>query len=403
MPEKVKGSSSGNRPMIQAHDGEWWIATGEGLFRFPAVKRIEDLATVQPKAAYFEKDGLANSNISRMFEDSRGDIWIGSYTPPVTLTRWERSTGRFYRYGVNDGIPPNNWPHVFAEDRAGNVWIGLHYGELMRVRNGKIEVFRESDGAPHSLMQGLFCDSAGRLWIATGGGGGGRVDDPAADKPRFTVYRMEQGLSSNNLRCFTEDRQGRIYIGTARGVDRLDLATTRIKHFTASDGLSIGEVVAAFTDKGGSLWFGTREGLSRLLPENPNQQESQLAPPQVFIGNLSAGGRPQPIPELGQNEVHGLELEPNQSQLQIEFFGLSFAAGAELRYQYRFEGVDRDWSAPGAQRTVTASLSPGSYRFLVRAVNASGQFSESPAVISFRILPPFYRRWWFIVLAAAAV
>ncbi|MBS1786596.1 MAG: hypothetical protein JST85_02680 [Acidobacteria bacterium] len=399
LPEKVKGSSTGNRPMIQTRDGEWWIATGEGLFRFPAVARFEDLATINPQAAYFEKDGLASSNISRMFEDSRGDVWISSYTPPVTLTRWERATGKFYRYGVDDGIPPNNWPHVFAEDRAGNVWMGLHYGELMRVRNGKFEVFRESDGLPHSMMQGLFCDRIGRLWIATGGGGIARVDHPEADKPLFAIYRMEQGLSSNNNRCFTEDGWGRIYIGTARGVDRLDVPTGQIKHFTADDGLSTGEVVAAFTDHDGSLWFGTREGLSRL---KPTEADSQLAPPPIFISNLVAGSNPQPIPELGLREVGGLVLEPDQNQIQIEFFSLSFAAGSQLRYQYKFENADRDWSLPSEQRTVTANLSPGRYRFLVRAINASGQTSTEPAVVTFRILPPFYRRWWFVALIAMA-
>lgn len=400
LPAEVKGSSSGNRPMIQAHDGEWWIATGNGLFRFPAVKRFEDLASVKPRAAYFERDGLASSNITRMFEDSRGDIWISSYTPPVTLTKWERATGKLTRYGVSDGIPPNNWANAFAEDKAGNVWIGLHYGELMRIRNGKFQVFRVSDGMPESMIQGMYCDSTGRLWVATGGGGAARIDNPEDDVPRFVVYKMEQGLSSNNQRCFTEDRQGKIYIGTARGVDRLDVATGQIKHFTSSEGLSNGEVVAAFTDHQGSLWFGTREGLSRLLPE---ERDAQTIPPPILISGIIAGGKPQPVPEMGLNEVRGLEFSPDQSQVQIEFFGLSFAAGEPLRYQYKIQGVDRDWSTPSNQRTVTASLSPGTYQFMVRAVGTDGKTSEKPAIVAMRVLPPFYRRWWFIALAIVSI
>ncbi len=400
LPTDVKGSSSGNRPMIQAHDGEWWIATGNGLFRFPAVKSIEELASVKPKSAYFEKDGLTSSNITRLFEDSRGDVWISTYTPPVTLTKWERATGKLTRYGVNDGIPPNNWAHVFAEDKSGNVWMGLHYGELMRIRNGKFQVFHVSDGLPESMIQGMYCDSAGRLWVATGGGGAARIDNPADDVPRFVVYKMEQGLSSNNQRCFTEDRWGRIYIGTARGVDRLDVATGRIKHFTSGEGLSNGEVVAAFTDNQGSLWFGTREGLSRMLPE---ERDAQTIPPPVLISGIMAGGKPQPIPELGLNEVRGLEFNPDQSQVQIEYFGFNFATGEPLRYQYKIEGVDRDWSAPSEQRTVTASLSPGAYQFMVRAVSADGRTSEKPAIVALRILPPFYRRWWFIALAIVSI
>ncbi|MEK7831850.1 MAG: two-component regulator propeller domain-containing protein, partial [Acidobacteriota bacterium] len=245
----------------------------------------------------------------------------------------------------------------------------------------------------------IFEDSKGNLWVGTEGGGVLRVENPATDKPTFKVYRINDGLSSNNIHCFTEDRWGRIYIGTSRGVDRLDLSNEQIKQFTAGDGLSSGEVVAAFADREGTLWFGTREGLSRLRPE---PTDSQTAPPPVFISKVSAGGKPQPVPELGLREVRGLEFEPGQGQMQIEFFGFSFDTGAGLRYQYKFEGADRDWSQASQQRTVTASLAPGSYRFMVRAVNASGQVSDEPAVVRFRILPPFYRRWWFIALIAAA-
>lgn len=397
LPEKVKGSSTGNRPMIQTRDGDWWVATGEGLFRFPAVEHFEDLAKAKVKAAYFESDGLASSNITRMMEDSRGDLWISSYTPPVTLTRWERATGKFYRYGESDGIPVNNWAHVMTEDREGNVWMGLHYGELMRVRNGKIEVFHHSDGVPRGLMLGIYCDRAGRLWVGSEGDGALRIENPGADRPTFTRYQMRDGLSSNNINCFTEDAWGRIYIGTSRGVDRMDLSNGQLKHFAAGDGLSSGEILSAFADAEGSLWFGAREGLSRLRPE---QTDSKTAPPSVLISRVSAGGKPQPVPELGLSEVRGLEFEPGQGQLQIEFFGFSFDTGAGLRYQYKFEGADHDWSQPSEQRIVTASLAPGPYRFLVRAVNASGQVSVQPALVSFRILPPFYRRWWFLLLVA---
>ncbi len=78
---------------------------------------------------------------------------------------------------------------------------------------------------------GFGCDSAGRLWVGSEGGGVAWMI-LAADNPKFVIYRMTDGLSSDQQRCFTEDRWGRIYIGTARGVDRLDLTTTQIKHST---------------------------------------------------------------------------------------------------------------------------------------------------------------------------
>ena len=86
---------------------------------------------------------------------------------------------------------------------------------------------------------------------------------------------------------------------------------------------------------------------------------------------------------------------------RIDFFGLNFSTGETLRYQHKLEGLDQDWSAPSDQRTVNyASLSPGEYRFMARAIDVDGAASPAPATVSFAILPPIWQRWWFITLAA---
>lgn len=98
------------------------------------------------------------------------------------------------------------------------------------------------------------------------------------------------------------------------------------------------------------------------------------------------------------------DFAPDQNQLQVDFVGLSFGAGDVLRYQYRLEGADADWSQLGAQRTVTyASLAPGQYRFIVRAANSDGIVSDHPATIAFVILRPVWQRWWALTLGALAL
>ena len=399
LPKHIIESSSGRWRVIRDHAGEWWAATGVGLYRFPSVARIEDLATATP-IAYTTREGLADNNISRIFEDSRGDVWIGSYNPPVTLTKWERATDSFRRYTEADGMPVFNWANVFGEDASGQLWIGLHNGGLARVRNGRIEVFGEGEKVPGGFGQGLYGDKQGRLWVATSRGGV-RLEEPSAADPRVVPLFGAGMLSSDNLRCFVEDKFGRLYVGTARGVDRLDFETGRVKRFTTADGLIKSEVLVAFRDRAGALWFGTSEGLSRLFPA-PEGGQIQ-SPPPVLIGGLRVAGVAQPVSSLGEMEVPQLTLGSEQGQVQVDFFGLSFRAGEDLRYQYMIEGLGRDWSAPSEQRSVTASLSPGKYRFLVRAVSSDGTPSARPASVSLNILPPFWRRWWFLTLAALAV
>ena len=81
---------------------------------------------------------------------------------------------------------------------------------------------------------------------------------------------------------------------------------------------------------------------------------------------------------------------------------LGFGTGEDLKYQYKLEGASGDWSPLAAQRTLNfASLAPGSYRLLLRAMGADGAFSETPATLLFKILPPVWRSWWFITMTAA--
>jgi hypothetical protein len=132
--------------------------------------------------------------------------------------------------------------------------------------------------------------------------------------------------------------------------------------------------------------------MSRFLPE----PERASPPPPVLLTGLRIAGAPQNVSALGETEVRLADLPASANQLEIDFVGLGFGSGESLRYQYRLEGADSDWSAPTAQRTVTyARLASGRYRFLVRALSADGQVSAKPAVIIFGVLPPLWARWWF--------
>ncbi|HSQ22976.1 MAG TPA: ATP-binding protein, partial [Pyrinomonadaceae bacterium] len=278
----------------------------------------------------------------------------------------------------------------------GNLWFGFYEGGLVRFADNRFTQFTTKDGLPFGLITDILLDRQGRLWMTSTNGGVSRIDDPTAPKPVFVSLTTEQGLSSNNARTITEDQLGNIYVGTVRGVDQISPDTIRIKHYSVSDGLAGDFVVDSHCDRSGTLWFATTNGVSRFSPGAGERVE----PPTIWLGGLRIAGEKQAVSELGQAELSKGELKYTQNNFQIDFFGLDFHAGETLRYQFMLEGADSKWSPPTEQRTVTyANLRPGSYRFLVRAVNSDGTQSERPAVLSFRILPPIWLRWWFLTLA----
>ena len=401
-PRDWAGNSWTDKPYILLSSaGEWWIGQTTGLYLFPHVDSFAGLKTARPLAVYTTGNGLSSPIVYSIYEDCRGDLWVSTFAESGNgLARWERATRTVRDLTRTEGLPSlkGNLASAFAEDRAGNVWVGFQLGGLARYAADRFKLFTIEDGLPLGRINTLHMDQAGRLWVATSRGGVSRIDEPNSDRPAFINYSTEQGLSSNVSTAITDDLYGRIYVGTGHGVDQITVATGQIKHFTTADGLVSAEILSAARDRTGRLWFASRRGLSHFLPEREHPSE----PPPVLIYGLLVGGVRQAVSAVGEDNISLPDLSPGENQLQIDFVGLSFVPGESLRYQYQLEGADSDWSAPTEQRTITyAKLSPGQYRFLVRAVNSVGVLSPYPASVSFKILSPIWQRWWFIAIAVS--
>ncbi len=381
---------------FQDHRGEWWVGTGSAIYRYPRVRRLEDLAWTLPEKVYTSKEGLVGTGVFRMYEDSKGDVWISEWG--AGLVRWERGTDTFHKYGEKEGMPHSAFPTAYREDRAGNLWMGMWGHDLVRLRNGHFDAFLREDGFPNGSIFSIFLDHAGRIWAGTIRGGLVRIDEPEKEKPQFRVYTTKDGLSSNDVRSITEDHSGRIYFWTGRGVDRLEPETGAIIHYTSADGLvpAGSDFQQAYCDRQGRLWFGF-VGLSRLDPA-PASSNPELP---IYLTHVRIRGEEMPVSELGESRLSGLLLQPNQNNLQIEFSSLNFGSGETIRYQYKLENADTDWSPQSTVRRVNyAELRPGRYRFLVRALRVGGEVSPSSAEMSFRVLAPVWQRWWFLSGAA---
>lgn len=382
---------------VQTREGEWWVGSGEGLYRYPASDSFASIKMAKPLALYTTKHGLPAQQVGRVFADSAGNVWVSGFG----LARWDRATQALRNLEDAPGLPSpkDNVAGSFGEDRAGNIWIAFNAG-VARYHDGRFTFFGVSEGLPAGAVRDIHSDRAGRLWLTSSRGGLIRVDDPAAERPAFSIFTTAQDLSSNSTGAITEDRYGRIYVGTGRGVDRLDPGTGRVKHYTTDDGLAPGNIVAAFSDRTGVLWFGTHRGLSRFVPA----PDVSAAPPPILITGVRIAGEQQIVSALGETEIVLPDLSPDRNQLQFDFVALGFAPGEKLRYQYQIEGAGEGWSPLTEQRSVTfAKLSPGHYRVFVRAINADAVMSDPPASLSFNVLPPVWQQWWFITAAATIV
>lgn len=391
-----------NTAFCDSHN-EWWFLTNTKLVRFGA-SDLRSLANARPIAEYDSRNGLRGNEMYHMFEDRQGDLWVSTRAVAADdfgLSRWSRVTNTFHSFSEVENFPRGRSVSAFAENNLGQAWFGFNKSGLVRYSSGRFTEITTADNFLASeLISALHIDRKGRLWVSSSKNGLARIDDLNADHPTLVHYNVENGLSSNNVRSLAEDNYGRIYAGTARGVDRVTPETGHIKHYSTSDGLAADFVQVAFRDREGVMWFGTPNGISKLVPA----PEIASRPPSVWFSALRIAGENRAVAKLGSAEIQVEELGPGENNLQIDFFGIDFNTSDPLRYQYMLEGGDTEWSAPTTEHSVNYSnLSAGSYRFLVRAVNTNGLVSQTPAVFSFRLLPPIWARWWFVSLVLLLV
>ena len=402
----VSASWAWNQMALRDRTGAWWFGGNEGVVRYARGIALEHIRASPPVQRISHADGLTSNTVIRLFEDPSGDVWIGTVGQGVTrngLSIWHREAPlRLTQLDEAEGLPPLDRYYVssFAADRAGDVWIGFNGGGgLARYDGSRFVRFTSKDGVPAGQIRNLTLDSKGRLWAATYQGGVACIDHPDSDHPAVRAYTTHDGLSSNETVAVVESRGGDMYIGTARGIDRLSAETGQFTHFTATDGLPANEMWGALRDRNGTLWFVYSEAILRLMT---GELPKTLSAPEIFVSGISIDGRPRAVSAVGNRSITNLRL-PSEASMRIDLVAPWFGTADGVLYQYRLRPSDA-WSAPGRQRSITfANLTPGRYTFTARAITSQGQASASNATVAFTVAAPVWRRSWFVLLVLSSL
>lgn len=378
-----------NMHLLQDSQRRWWFSTSYGLWVSADAPALDFKNGRLLTAA---DNGLPESAAAEMYQDADGKVWLVNIDSGNIVMADAKLPGTPHFEIVAQNVPAQR----ILSDAGGTIWLAGR-DNLWRIRNGQTIEIKSIENLPRIEPRCLFEDSRGRVWIGTRYNGAIVTDEPEAENPRFVNYTPADGLTSGAVWTISEDDQGKIYLGTGRGVDQLDTTTNKIRHFTNDEGV-IGSVINhLLKDKQGNIWVATDLGISRI---NPNTVRIETKPPPILIDRVLIAGEELPLAETGVSALTAPDFSANQNNISIHFVGLSFQKENALRYEYKLEGADDDWSAASRQREVAfANLGAGNYRFLVRAINSEDTRSEQPAVFAFQILRPVWQRWWFVLAA----
>lgn len=415
-------------PIYEDREGTIWIGDNGGLTRYrDGIFK-----------AYTKKDGFPFSGVSALYQDKAGKLWVANRTvigyfrdnkftdltkelgffPPIYSIDEDRhgaiwlsteaelfqlKDGKVRKYTPEDGLAGIGITKVL-EDRSGTLWVAT-WGGLSHIKDGKFTSFTEADGLPSNHIRSLYEDADGILWVGTYDGGLARFTDG-----RFTTYTMEDGLFNNGVFCILEDARGYFWMSSNVGIYRVsrqqlnDFADGKITRIACvsygkADGLlnaecNGGHQPAGIKARDGKLWIPTQQGVAVIDPAGISF--NQQPPPVVIEGGKLDGAA------INFDEV--IEIAPAKENLEINYTALSFIKPDQVVFKYKMEGLNTNWIDAGTRRAAYYSHLPsGTYTFRLIAANSDGVWNDTGTSIQVRVIPSFYRTWWFLTLAVLSV
>ena len=371
-----------------------------------------------------------------LHRDLEGDLWIGGLTAGLYRARGANVTflahlapiraicddpaGGVWVAGPqllhSDGgeaVPVPGWPgkepvSALASGRDGTLWVGT-MGEGIWERKGEhYRNYRRIDGLPHDEIHVLYADTEGVLWIGGPAGGLGRLK-----AGRITRVTVADGLKDDSIAGIGEDLKGNFWFTSGAGISRVkktdlerfldgDPHPVASFEYNKNDGLrtiqsSSGSQPKISLAPDGRMFFATMDGVAVV---DPATMPVYTNPPPVVIQEIFADR--VPLPKSPQKGVP--TARAGTRLLEIRYAGIALAAPDKVKYKYKLEGRDSDWTEAGGRRFAEFDrLQPGGYRFRVIAANGDGIWNKEGATLAFAVAPFFWQTLRFELAMAGLV
>lgn len=386
-----------------------WIGTKGGLDRYdPRTKILKHYAADKQKPG-----SITSPIIFTMLEDCEGTLWVGTYSG---LASYDRVNDKFVY--VSPAITGGIQIRVIIEDRKKNLWIATEDRGLTKlirtstsdaVSRFKAIRYTHIEGNNNTLitnrLYSLVEDGAGMIWIATNMG----LSRLNPQNNTLRNFFIKDGLPDDNIMGLLFDGKESIWISHKKGITRMNTKTFALQSFNVNDGLQSNEFNqnACYRDnKTGEIFFGGQNGLNSFFPDNiqinkykPRMVLTQLSVMnQVLRPGMKINGRVVLLKSLLCTDE--ITLSWWDKTFSIEFAALHYANPLGNKYKYKLEGIDHQWTFASAyMRTASYSQLPaGTYTFKVYGSNSDGVWSDTPATLRIKILPPWWLTWWAIGL-----
>lgn len=388
-----------------------WIGTkGRGVYK---LTRKSNSNSFEIHHLFHREDdiySLSNDNIYSIFEDRKGNIWVGTYGGGLNLIPEGKENSEI----INTNNRLKNYPakqgaqvRIIASDKNGNLCVGTTFGFIMfkeqfdMPEHIEFHVFRKNFD-PGSIGANDILDicttRSGNTYIATFGGGISKIEktDAQGFPVSFKTYSTTNGLPSDIILSLLEDLDGNLWIATEENLTKFTPKKETFENFSEIKRLmkknSFSEC-SRFRINDGNMLFGFSHGIVVFDPQNININTFK---PYLALTQLKVFNRQVPVSEKGVlqkniNYVNHLTLKHNQNFFSIEFAALDYIDPNNILYAYKLDGFDKDWIFSGSNRIANyTNLSKGKYTFRVKSTNSERVWVDNERILNIEVLPPFW-------------
>lgn len=340
------------------------------------------LDTVSGKVQRFdEKAGLPNANVISIAVN-RDSVWLATLGGIAMGSPDEKGHFSFTDYSRSGA--GRGFVYCVYRDLLNRIWFGTD-GNGLVMYDGQFHTVH-IPGNKGRVIYSIVADYAGHIWFSTQQDGLFHFDVQANK-----ALSVAEGIRSNEISSLSVDHRGNIIVIHGKGIDLIDPVKFTIHPIGADAGIEAIEPTlnAVAKDAIGGVWIGTTEGLLRFYNYDPPAVYNPL----LHIKRVYSSFNPA-------SNAKDTVFEYDQNQVSVEYVGLWYGNPESVRYQYRLIGYNSNWISTRDRQVTFPNLPPGRYTFEVRATR-NNTFSDAPGDrISFVVLTPFWKRWWFIMVSA---
>lgn len=265
-----------------------WIGTKEGLNKYSGFK------ITSYKSNSYNNNGLVGDNVSSIIEDKQGVLWIGTSTG---LNRFNRETETFTHFFTHQKSLSQNVVKVLFVDYQGYVWVGYE-GKLVKFnpKTKKIVPLSNNNSTNKFLSNKtavcIFEDSNKNLWIGTWDDGLLKVD---ADRSKAIFYinnpSNSQSLPYNRVSALYEDKNKQLWVGHYNAVlSVLNPETGEFTYLKNNLFADRGEITSILPMGSNQLWICQGKALGKVNNMNLNDvsfQTTNIKDPHGFTADYA--------------------------------------------------------------------------------------------------------------------